>query len=83
LTLRPVRHKTLSLRKGSMPPPDVNGPPKESEDRFAVGWQRLTRQEFLEAISAALLDRVQKHDLENAEKPESYPSLQLPAELTD
>ena len=40
----------------------------ESDDRFAVGWQRLTREEFLEAISEAVLDRVPRQELEQLEK---------------
>jgi hypothetical protein len=51
-----------------MPTGDVNSHPSENDDRFAVGWQRLTREEFLEAITAALLDRVPRHELEQSEK---------------
>jgi len=40
----------------------------QGEDRFAVGWRKLTREEFLEAISAAVLDTVQKHESEQAAK---------------
>jgi hypothetical protein len=40
----------------------------QSEDRFSVGWRRLTREEFLEAISAAVLDTVQRHESEQAAK---------------
>jgi hypothetical protein len=40
----------------------------QSEDRFAVGWRKLTREEFLEAISAAVLDTVQRHESEQAAK---------------
>ena len=29
------------------------------EAKFAVGWQKLTKQEFLEAVTVALLDKVQ------------------------
>jgi hypothetical protein len=29
------------------------------ETKFAVGWQKLTKQEFLEAVTIALLDKVQ------------------------
>jgi len=40
----------------------------QSEDRFSVGWRRLTREEFLEAISEAVLDTVQRHESEQAAK---------------
>ncbi len=43
-----------------------------AEARFAVGWQWLTREEFLEAITAALLDKAGMH-LEQAEKSDSAP----------
>jgi hypothetical protein len=52
---------------------DVKSHTIDNEGRFAVGWQRLTRQEFLEAISAALLDKVQKHESEQAEKSGHFP----------
>ena len=51
-----------------MPSTGLDNFPSENDDRFAVGWQRLTRQEFLEAISAALLDRLPKHELDQSEK---------------
>ncbi len=56
-----------------MPATDSNGHSNESEAKFAVGWQRLTREEFLEAISAALLDKVQQHESERSEKPGLFP----------
>jgi hypothetical protein len=40
----------------------------QGEDRFAVGWRKLTREEFLEAISEAVLDTVQRHESEQAAK---------------
>jgi hypothetical protein len=43
----------------------------QGEDRFAVGWRKLTREEFVEAISAAVLDTVQKHESEQAAKSPS------------
>jgi len=43
----------------------------ESETRIAVGWQRLTKQEFVEALTAALLDKVQNHLSEHVDKTES------------
>lgn len=56
--------------------PDVNGRPTEteSETRFAVGWQRLTRQEFLDAITVALLDKVRRRQLEQGENPGPTPN---------
>jgi len=47
-----------------MPTADVETHPTETEARFAVGWQKLTRDEFLEAIAVALLDKVRNHQLE-------------------
>ncbi|MGD0963208.1 MAG: hypothetical protein ABSA57_04805 [Candidatus Acidiferrales bacterium] len=67
-----------------MPPTDDNGHSTENEGKFSVGWQRLTRQEFLEAISAALLDKVQKvqrHELEQSGESGEFP--QKPAESAD
>ena len=67
-----------------MPTTDDKGHSTENEDKFSVGWQRLTRQEFLEAISAALLDKVQKvqrHELEQSGKSGEFP--QKPAESAD
>jgi hypothetical protein len=60
----------------SMLTPDVNGRPTEteSEARFAVGWQRLTRQEFLDAITVAVLDKVRRHQLEQGENPDPSPN---------
>jgi len=47
----------------------------QGEDRFAVGWRKLTREEFVEAISAAVLDTVQKHESEQAAKsPNARPA---------
>jgi hypothetical protein len=56
-----------------MPTTDVETHPTETEARFAVGWQKLTRDEFLEAIAVALLDKVRNHQLEQAEKSSSSP----------
>jgi hypothetical protein len=60
----------------SMLTPDVKGRPSETEPetRFAVGWQRLTRQEFLDAITVALLDKVRRHQLEQGENPDPSPN---------
>ncbi len=51
-----------------MPTGDPSFQSGESDDKFAVGWQRLTREEFLEAISEAVLDRVPRQELEQLEK---------------
>jgi len=55
-----------------MPTTDVNGRSSESEAKFAVGWQRLTREEFLEAISAALLEKVQMRESEHGEEARHF-----------
>lgn len=44
-----------------MPTTHVESHPTETQDRFAVGWQKLTREEFLEALAAALVEKVQNH----------------------
>lgn len=31
------------------------------ERKFQVGWQKLTQQEFLEALTAALIEKVDDH----------------------
>lgn len=37
----------------------LDAQPAEMETKFAVGWQKLTKQEFLDAVAIALLDKVQ------------------------
>lgn len=37
----------------------VNAQAAGIETKFDVGWQKLTKQEFLEAVTIALLDKVQ------------------------
>lgn len=44
-----------------MPSGDVKSHPPETETRLAVGWQKLTKQEFVEALTVALLDKVRGH----------------------
>jgi hypothetical protein len=59
-----------------MPTADVNIQQTENEDRFSVGWQKLTREEFLEAISAAVLDKVRRLELQQGEKSGHFPHTQ-------
>jgi hypothetical protein len=57
------------MENPSLPAADrVHSTEPDAEFRFAVGWQRLTRQEFLEAIVVAVLDKLQKHRAELAER---------------
>jgi hypothetical protein len=61
--------KTTHMQQASTPLTESSSQSTaQSEDRFAVGWRKLTREEFLEAISAAVLDTVQKHESEQAAK---------------
>jgi hypothetical protein len=61
--------KTTHMQQASAPLTESGSQSTtQSEDRFAVGWRRLTREEFLEAISAAVLDTVQRHESEQAAK---------------
>jgi hypothetical protein len=58
--------------------PNAENPVPEGEPRLAVGWQKLTKQEFVEALTAALIEKVrsiQESDAEaaEAEQPESKP----------
>jgi hypothetical protein len=48
-----------------MPTTRVKSRPAKTEDRFAVGWQKLTREEFLEALSVALLEKVRSYQPAN------------------
>jgi len=61
--------KTTHMQQASTPLTESSSPSTtQSEDRFSVGWRRLTREEFLEAISEAVLDTVQRHESEQAAK---------------
>jgi len=46
-----------------MPDSQANSPLDEQEDaieaKFAVGWRKLTKEEFLEAVAVALVEKVQ------------------------
>jgi hypothetical protein len=44
------------------------------ETRLTVGWQRLTREEFLEALTVALLEKLRSRETALAEDPASAPS---------
>jgi hypothetical protein len=68
------------MEKVSVPAVDVTIPLSEHDDRLAVGWQRLTREEFLEAVSSAVLDTVQKHESEQAQKSSHSSRIHIPAE---
>jgi hypothetical protein len=39
------------------PPSDAQA--ARTETKFAVGWQKLTKEEFLEAVALALVEKVQ------------------------
>jgi uncharacterized protein (UPF0305 family) len=41
-----------------MPDDAPSNPGRETEARLRVGWQRLTKQEFVEALTAALMEKV-------------------------
>jgi hypothetical protein len=41
-----------------MPSDDVNGPQQESEIKLSVGWQKLTKQELIEALTVALVEKI-------------------------
>jgi hypothetical protein len=45
----------------------------QGDGKFAVGWQRLTPQEFLDAISAAVLERLPRNETDQSEKPNVCP----------
>lgn len=42
-----------------MPSNDVNGPQEQSEPKLSVGWQKLTKQELIEALTVALVEKIQ------------------------
>lgn len=46
---------------------DAKSSAGEREPRFAVGWQKLTKQEFVEALTLAVLDKVRTHQLQQSE----------------
>ena len=43
-----------------MPNDPANTTGGEHEKKFLVGWQKLTKQEFVEALTMAVLDKVRK-----------------------
>jgi len=44
-----------------MPSDNVGLPQTNVETKLRVGWQQLTKQEFVEALTVALLDKVRDH----------------------
>jgi hypothetical protein len=42
-----------------MPTSSARDLPSDSDPKFAVGWQKLTTDEFLEALASAVLEKVQ------------------------
>lgn len=44
-----------------MPSDNLHTHQTSSERKFRVGWQKLTQQEFLEALTAALIEKVDDH----------------------
>ena len=47
---------------------DAKSSTGEREPRFAVGWQKLTKSEFVEALTLAVLDKVRIRQLRQAEE---------------
>jgi hypothetical protein len=53
-------------------PSDDAKDPQMPETKLSIGWQRLTKQEFVEALTAALLDKVRDRRQEEAKRPSPY-----------
>lgn len=50
-----------------MPDDAPSNPGREKEARFRIGWQSLTKQEFVEALTAALVEKVRSLRGEDAD----------------
>jgi hypothetical protein len=50
-----------------MPEDAPSNPGRETEARLRIGWQRLTKNEFVEALTAALVDKVRSLRGDDAE----------------
>jgi hypothetical protein len=46
----------------------ASNPEGEIEAKFHVGWQKLTKQEFVEALTMAVLDKVRNLRRDESEK---------------
>lgn len=53
-------------------PSDDAKDPQISETKLLIGWQRLTKQEFVEALTAALLDKVRDLRAQEPKHPSPY-----------
>lgn len=53
---------------------DAQRSKSKREPRFVVGWQKLTKNEFLEALTLAVLDKVRFRRLQHAEEHTSKPN---------
>jgi hypothetical protein len=49
-----------------MPANEGTNQRRETENKLRVGWQRLTKQQFVEALTVALLDKVRTRRPEQA-----------------
>jgi hypothetical protein len=45
----------------------VTAPPGDNDPKFAVGWRKLTTDEFLEALTSAVLEKVRSFKAEETE----------------
>jgi hypothetical protein len=46
-----------------MPTPAIKARSTGNETKFSVGWQKLTTDEFLNALTAAVLEKIQTYTL--------------------
>jgi hypothetical protein len=46
----------------------ASNPEGEIEAKFRIGWQKLTKQEFVEALTMAVLDKVRSLRRDESEK---------------
>jgi len=51
-----------------MPDDYASNPEGEFEAKFRIGWQKLTKQEFVEALTLAVLDKVRSLRRDESEK---------------
>lgn len=56
-------------RRRRMPSDNVGLPQTNMETKLRVGWQQLTKQEFVEALTVAVLDKVRDHRQKRSRVP--------------
>ena len=53
-------------------PSDDTKDPHVPETKLLIGWQKLTKQEFVEALTAAMLEKVRDRRVQEPKHPSPY-----------